>query len=377
VTVTQAGDSATADTSSSAGRKRWIASARRRLPGLWRWAVGPLVAAVIGGVVGALIVVAVQDDDSLPCSAVDVSREVLPSVVTIAVVASDGTGGSGTGSVFRAGGYILTNEHVVTAAVAGGAEVTVHYSDGTESGATVAGADFATDLAVLKADDGAEDRPVLPFDDSDGVLVGQPVVALGAPLGLSNTVTAGIVSALGRYVALAADSGRTAHLLDAIQTDASINPGNSGGPLVDCAGAQVGVNSAIRTAPDAEGVQGGGSVGLGFAIPMSIAVPIADQLIETGQANHPVFGLTARTIADDSTQDAAGIEVTGVVPDGPAEQAGLLAGDVITELDGDPARSTEQLVLVTLRREAGESIELTYERDGATRTTDVVLGPAP
>jgi putative serine protease PepD len=327
--------------------------------------------------VGALIVLAVHDDDSLPCSAVDVSRDVLPSVVTIAVIASDGSGGSGTGSVFRAGGYILTNDHVVTAAVDGGAAVTVHYSDGTESEATVVGADFATDLAVLKVDDQAEDRPVLPFDDSDRVLVGQPVVALGAPLGLSNTVTAGIVSALGRYVPITADSGRVAHLLDAIQTDASINPGNSGGPLVDCAGAQVGVNSAIRTAPNSEGVQGGGSVGLGFAIPMSIAVPIADQLIETGQAAHPVFGLAARTIADDSTQEPAGIEVTGVVPDGPAEQAGLVVGDVITAIEGSPARSTEQLVLATLRHDAGDSIELTYQRDGEAHTTDVVLGPAP
>ena len=166
------------------------------------------------------------------------------------------------------------------------------------------GADFTTDLAVIKAEDGADGRPLLPPGDSDGVRVGQPVVALGAPLGLSNTVTAGIVSALGRYVPIPADTGRVAHLLDAIQTDAAINPGNSGGPLVDCDGAQVGVNSAISTVPNSEGVGGGGSVGLGFAIPMSIAIPIADQLIESGQVDHPVLGLAARTVAEEPDRSA-------------------------------------------------------------------------
>ncbi|NUS51121.1 MAG: PDZ domain-containing protein [Nocardioidaceae bacterium] len=331
-------------------------AARARQP--LRRAAVPLVAAVVGGAVAVLVVLALDDDGGSDpraggptCSAVDVAEDVLPSVVTVAVAGADGSGGNGSGSVFRKGGYLLTNEHVVSAAVDGGADVTVRYHDGSSSAATIVGADFATDLAILKAEDGAEGRPVQPYDDAGSARVGEPVVALGAPLGLSNTVTAGIVSALGRYVPIPADTGRVAHLLDAIQTDASINPGNSGGPLVDCSGTQVGVNSAICTAPNAQGVPGGGSVGLGFAIPMSVAVPIAGELIDTGEANHPDLG--------------------------PADDAGLAPGDVIVQIDGRPARDTEALVLTRLRHDVGDSVELTYLRGGERHTTELVLGPAP
>ena len=342
-----------------------------RFPGWARWAAGLLAAALLGGVVGAVVVRAL-DDDHAPCSAVPAAGRVLPSVVTVAVAGAGG-GGTGTGSLYRSGGDVLTNEHVVTPAVDSGADVTVTYSDGSTSEATVVGADVATDVAVLRLADGGKDRPVLPYDDADDLRVGQQVVALGAPLGLSNTVTAGIVSALGRYVPVAGESGRVAHLLDAVQTDASINPGNSGGPLVDCSGDQVAVNSAIRTAPDSEGVPSGGSVGLGFAIPMSVAVPIADQLVSTGRASHPTFGLTAHTVTDEAG-GAQGIQVTAVAPGGPADQAGLAAGDVITEIDGDPASSTEQLVLASLRHQAGDAVDVTYRRGGATASTQVVLG---
>jgi len=335
----------------------------------WWWPTSVAIAAVLGCAVGGLIVIASQDDEPTSCVATTVAREVLPSVVTIAVTEPSGAGGNGTGALIRADGYILTNEHVIDAAVSGQASVTVHYSDGRTTSATVVGADFTTDLAVIKAEDGADGRPLLPTGDSDGVRVGQPVVALGAPLGLSNTVTAGIVSALGRYVPIPADTGRVAHLLDAIQTDAAINPGNSGGPLVDCDGAQVGVNSAISTVPNSEGVGGGGSVGLGFAIPMSIATPIADQLIESGQVAHPVLGLAARTVAEEPT----GLQVTAVAPGGPAAAAGLQVGDVITEIDGQAADNTEQLVLVSLRHEAGDGVPVTYTRDGETRTAELTL----
>ena len=334
------------------------------------------VVAVVAGLLGGLVVLAVQDDDR-SCSAISVARDVLPSVVTVSVTTAEGSGGNGTGALFKDGGYILTNQHVIAAAEAGDANVTVHYSDGTTSAATVIGADFATDLAVIMADDGAEGRPLLEAGDSDDVLVGEPVVALGAPLGLSNTVTAGIVSALGRYVPVPAATGRVAHLLDSIQTDAAINPGNSGGPLVDCSGAQIGVNSAISTVPDREGVAGGGSVGLGFAIPMSIAEPIAGQLIDTGRADHPVLGLAARTVTDEQGQPTTGLEVTAIVPAGPAARAGLEVGDTIVDLDGSPARNTEQLVLATLRHDIGDTIPITYLRTGEERTTEITLDAPP
>jgi putative serine protease PepD len=276
--------------------------------------------------------------------------------------------------VYRAGGYILTNEHVITDAVESGASMTVRYSDGTTSPATVVGADFTTDLAVVKAADGAEGRPVLGTGDSGALEVGEPVVALGAPLGLSNTVTAGIVSALGRYVPVPSESGRVAHLLDAIQTDASINPGHSGGPLVDCAGAQVGVNTAISTVPNSEGTAGGGSVGLGFAIPMTIAVPIADELVENGRAEHPVLGLAASPVTTTDSAQPSGLLVTDVQPGGPAARAGLAVGDLIVEIGDSPAVSAEQLVLVSLQHQAGDTITLTFRRQGEEQTADVTLG---
>ena len=199
------------------------------------------------------------------------------------------------------------------------------------------------------------------------------MVALGAPLGLASTVTTGIVSALGRYVPVPASSGAVHHLLDAIQTDAAINPGNSGGPLVACDGAMVGVNSAIATVPNSEGVAGGGSVGLGFAIPVSVAVPIADQIITTGGANHPVIGLAAHPV-EPSGSVPSGLLTTDVPAGGPADQAGIGVGDVITEIDGDPARSADQLVLATLTRSAGDALSVTVVREGATHDLEVILG---
>ena len=207
---------------------------------------------------------------------------------------------------------------------------------------------------------------------SAGVKVGQPVVALGAPLGLSSTVTAGIVSALDRYVPVPAGNGQTAHLIDALQTDASINPGNSGGALVDCAGDMVGINTAISTVPNAAGHGGGGSVGIGFAIPVDLAMPLAGQLISTGSANHPTFGLQAQTIPQ-SPGAPTGLFVTAVDPGGPADKAGIQPGDVITEVDGQKATSVAALEVATLRRSAGDTVSITYERDGAPTTVDVTL----
>jgi len=167
----------------------------------WPWLAALAVAALLGGGVGAAAVLAFHDDDPVSsCSRVSVAADVLPSVVTVEVTTPDGSGGNGTGAIYRSGGYILTNEHVISDAVTGGASVLVRYHDGTTSPAAVVGADVATDLAVVKATDGARDRPILRAGHSEALRVGQPVLALGAPLGLSNTVTTGIVSALGRYV---------------------------------------------------------------------------------------------------------------------------------------------------------------------------------
>jgi putative serine protease PepD len=229
---------------------------------------------------------------------------------------------------------------------------------------------------VIKADDKAVGRPLSDLGSSADLRVGRPVVALGAPLGLASTVTTGIVSALGRYVPVPNGRGQVHHLVDAIQTDAAINPGNSGGPLVDCDGAMIGVNSAIATVPNAEGVTGGGSVGLGFAIPVGVAAPIAHELITSGSANHPVIGLAAHVV--EATGSApAGLLVTDVVSGGPADQAGLRQGDVITKIDGSPAQTTDQLVLATLTHSAGDSLDVSFSRNGTTQDAQLTLAPAP
>ena len=355
-----------------------------RQPGLVTLIVVALVAGLIGGLIGGLVggngsgsvrTVSRSGVEAI-CVAADLAKDVLPSVVTIHTRGSEG-GGNGSGEIIRTGGYILTNDHVISSAAAGG-EVSVVYSDGKSSAATIVGRDPATDLAVIKASDGAEGRPLIAMGSSSSLKVGQPVVALGAPLGLSSTVTSGIVSALDRYVPVPAGNGVTAHLVDAIQTDAAINPGNSGGALVNCAGQLVGVNSAIATVPNAAGHSGGGSVGLGFAIPVDLADPIADQLIATGHANHPTFGLQAQSMPETSSQggSSTGLFVTEVVPGGPADQAGIRPGDVITEVAGQPALSVALLEKATLTRQAGDTVSVTYTRNGQPTTTEVTLGSA-
>jgi putative serine protease PepD len=302
------------------------------------------------------------------CPAVPVADRVLPSIVTISA-RRGAQAGTGSGQIYKDGGYILTNDHVISAGADGGS-VAVRYSDGRSSAATIVGRDPSTDLAVLKAADEAKDYPVIATGSSQALKVGQPVVALGAPLGLASTVTSGIVSALDRYVPVPGDDV-THHLIGAIQTDAAINPGNSGGALVDCSGQLVGVNAAIATVPDAAGVGGGGSVGLGFAIPVDLAKPIAEQLISTGEPGHPTTGLQVQEIS--SPTGATGLFVLAVEPGGPAAAAGLKAGDVITKIDDEPAVSSEQIVVATLTRTAGDTLELTYVRAGTTATTTLTL----
>lgn len=311
------------------------------------------------------------DAGTAMCAAIPVANQILPSIVTIS--ATRGVqGGTGSGQVFRDGGYILTNDHVISPA-AGGGTVSVQYSDGHSSGAVIVGRDPSTDLAVLKASDEAKGYPVIDLGSSAGLRVGQPVVALGAPLGLASTVTSGIVSALDRYVPVPGD-GVTHHLIGAIQTDAAINPGNSGGALVDCAGKLVGVNAAIATVPNASGVSGGGSVGLGFAIPIDLANPVADQLIRTGKPGHPTTGLQVQEIpAALAKASGAPSGLFVLAATGPAAEAGLKPGDVITKIDDAPAVSSEQIVVATLTRKAGDTLELTYDRAGTSATTSLTL----
>lgn len=285
--------------------------------------------------------------------------------------------GNGSGQVIMSGGYILTNYHVISPALDAG-QISVLYADGATSDATVVGVDPWTDLAVIKAADEAAGRPVIAIGVSSDLRVGQGVVALGAPLGLTSTVTAGVISALDRYVSLPLRTGQTAHLIDALQTDASINPGNSGGALVTCGGELIGINTAIRTVPDAAGTAGGGSVGLGFAIPVDFAIPVADQLIATGRANHPTFGLQAQPLTDPTARDAgipAGLFVTVVDDDGPAAAVGIRPGDILTAIEGQPLRSVAILEKVTLTRQAGDAVSLTFwRRDVGPGTLTVTLG---
>jgi putative serine protease PepD len=246
---------------------------------LWAALAGALV---LGGVAGGLIVAAARGSTpSQTCSATSIADQALPSVVTINV-RGETAGGNGSGEIIRSSGEILTNNHVIAAAANGGS-IQVVFSDGVTTPATLVGRDPLTDLAVIKAQ-GQHAYPTIPLGSSKDVRVGQPVVALGAPLGLSSTVTGGIVSALDRTIEVPADNGKTALLVSAIQTDAAINPGNSGGALVDCAANLVGVPTAGATAPSPTGQPSSGSIGLGFAIPVDLAKSIGrDHLVRDGQ----------------------------------------------------------------------------------------------
>ena len=348
-------------------------------------------AALVGAVIGGLIVWGLSDDGATTssaagnpqaagqvamCAAAPVANQVLPSVVTISA-RRGGQAGSGSGQIIRDGGYILTNDHVISLAANGGS-VSVLYSDGHSSDAEIIGRDPSTDLAMLKAADASKGYPVITVGSSAALEVGDPVVALGAPLGLYSTVTSGIVSALDRYVPVPGDDV-THHLIGAIQTDAAINPGNSGGALVDCSGRLVGVNSAIATVPNSAGVSGGGSVGLGFSIPVDLAMPIADQLIETGQAGHPTTGLQVQELPPEMARASGtepGLFILAVEPGSPAAKAGLKPGDIITEIDDKPARSSEDIVVATLTRSAGDTLQITYLRSGQTATTTLTLAAA-
>ncbi|MDQ0774689.1 putative serine protease PepD [Streptomyces aurantiacus] len=351
-----------------------------------------LVSGGVGGAVGAYLErTGGIDDVELPQAGVEakgrapdsvagIAASALPSVVTLHVSGSDAQG-TGTGFVLDRRGHILTNNHVVDPADGSG-EISVTFSGGETAKAEIVGHDSGYDLAVVKVTGVSGLRP-LSLGNSDNVQVGDPVVAIGAPFDLENTVTAGIISAKERPITAGGEEGDGSDIsyVDALQTDAPINPGNSGGPLVDSKARVIGINSAIRSADSGSELEGGqsGSIGLGFAIPINQGKRVAEELINTGRATHPVIGVT---LDMEYSGDGARVGVKGdddaptVTRDGPGARAGVQAGDVITEVDGQRVHSGEELIVKTRAHRPGDRLELTLERDGDEKKVTLVLGSA-
>ncbi len=291
-----------------------------------------------------------------------IAESVLPSVVSILIEAGDDSG-SGSGFIIQSDGYILTNNHVAALAANGG-ELTVVFDNGEKAVAKIVGRNTSYDLAVLKVD--RSGLPAAVLGDSSAVRVGEVAIAIGAPLGLNGTVTAGIISSLDRPVT-AGGSGELA-FINAIQTDAAINPGNSGGPLLDGAGRVIGINSAIATLAGTLGGESG-SIGLGFAIPINTAKRIAQELIATGDSQTPIIGVVLNT-----AYTGEGAKVSEITAGGPAEEAGVRVGDVITGFNGRQVADSTELVVAIRSYPPGERIEITVTRNGQTSTLRLTLG---
>jgi putative serine protease PepD len=355
------------------------AAAAKPRPGTAFLVALALGAGLLGGAAGAGVVSVLDDDQpatqstgtqssldssgsesnqsvSSFSSVEDVAAAVLPSVVSISVQ-SQAAIGTGTGVIISSDGQILTNNHVVES----GGNLTVTFHDGTTTTAEVVGTDPVTDLAVIQAGD-ANGLTAAELGSSGDLEVGQQVVAIGSPFGLEGTVTTGIVSAVGRPVS-AGQTQDSRAVIDAIQTDAPINPGNSGGPLVNMSGQVVGINSAIYT-PSA------GSVGLGFAIPIDQAKPIAEELIDTGQATHARIGISVGP-ADGETRGAL---IASVESGSGADEAGLAEGDVITKIDDRQVTDGESLIAAARSFRPGDTVTITFVRDGETQTAEITLG---
>jgi putative serine protease PepD len=297
-----------------------------------------------------------------------------PSVVTV-YVSSNANSGSGSGVVLTEDGYVLTNNHVVAIDGGGQGTVQVRTSDGTLYDATVVGTDPASDLAVLQLD-GAGGLTPATFADSDEVQVGDVAVAIGAPLGLPNTVTDGIISATGRAVATGSTED-DATVIDALQTDAAINPGNSGGALVNGAGEVIGINTAIATV--ASGMPGSqsqsGNIGVGFAIPSNTAERIAREIIDTGAATRAYLGVRARTQSNGANSEVGtGAEIDSVESGSAAADAGLQPGDVITAVGDRPVTTATELTAAVRSQAPGEKVALTVRRGAGAQTVEVTLG---
>ncbi|WP_433246575.1 trypsin-like peptidase domain-containing protein [Actinomadura nitritigenes] len=367
-----------------------------RGPGLGLLAIVALIVALVAGAVGAGIgVIATDDGDgnggsvSLgggngsdtkvqsrpPDSVAGVAQRVLPSVVMIRVESSQGEVG-GTGFIVN-GGYIVTNNHVVSEARQG-AQMQVIFNDKKTLPATVKGSDPSSDVAVVKVE-GQHSLPALQLGDSTKLAVGDPVIAIGSPLGLQGSVTTGIVSSLNRAVPTQGEGGGDASYLNAIQTDAAINPGNSGGPLVDAKGRVIGINTAIATL-GGQSLGGGGqsgSIGLGFAIPINQGKRVAEEIIRTGQVKMAKLG-----VLPDPQYQQGGARILQqpsqgqdpVTKGGPADKAGLKPGDVITKVDDQPIEDATDLIAQIRSRAPGDRIKVTYQRGGKETTVEITLG---
>ena len=308
----------------------------------------------------------------------DVAAAVSPAVVTIQTQGAS-SGGTGSGVIYDAQGDIVTNYHVI-ASVLGGGQIQVTLADGRLYSAKVVGHDKTTDLAVIRLDNPPSNLTVARFASSANLEVGAPVMAIGAPLGLSNTVTTGIVSALNRPVEVSMDEDSSSQdtqassdlvVTNAIQIDASINPGNSGGPLFDTSGAVIGINSSIKSLATSSDGQAG-SIGLGFAIPSDLVVSVADQLIASGTASHGMLGVTVKAATTTVGSDTyVGAEVQDVSAGSGASAAGIRAGDVIVKVEGQEVTSPKQLIGYVRRDKAGDTVTMTIVRDGQTQDVSV------
>ncbi|MCU1600859.1 MAG: hypothetical protein JWO22_1568 [Frankiales bacterium] len=306
-----------------------------------------------------------------------------PSVVTIEVTGQESTGfgtqsvsDTGSGVIIRDSGYILTNNHVVAAAVGTGGSVNVTLSTGKTVPARIIGTDSTTDLAVIKID-GQSGLKAVTVASSDTLKVGQAVIAVGAPLGLSNTVTEGIVSTLHRAVRTGDSSGGSQAVIDAVQTDAAINPGNSGGALADLAGRLIGINSAIASVGSSGTGTQSGNIGVGFAIPSATAAKVADQLIASGKAVHSQIGVSVpQNDSSDSGAPGSGAQITDVSASGPAAKAGLATGDVVTKVNDRLITGGTDLIAAIRSYDPGTTVTLTITRGGVTKTLKVVLASA-
>jgi putative serine protease PepD len=311
-----------------------------------------------------------------PDSVAGVAARVLPSVVSLDVKGNS-EAGTGSGFVIK-GGYIVTNNHVVAAAAQTG-NIKVTFSNKKSSAAKIVGRDPSSDIAVVKPDD-TFGAPEITIGNSDRVVVGDPVIAIGSPLGLTGTVTTGIVSSLNRPVTAGGESGSESSFINAIQTDAAINPGNSGGPLVNAGGEVIGVNSAIATLGNTSFGGQSGSIGLGFSIPINHVRRVAEELVATGTAKKSRIGVQLdESYQGDGVRIASGSQQgqEPVVAGGPADKAGLKAGDVILEIDGTPVTQPSELIVTIRNKAPGDRVAIKYQRDGGQKTVTVTIDAVP